>query len=250
MANPFPLHHLADVDSTNAEAARIAASGALGPLLIVADAQSAGRGRLGREWHSRPGNLYSTLLLPVSAALQHVPQLSFVVALAVHDMVKQLAPAAPVALKWPNDCLLQGAKLSGILCEVVSQAPLRVALGCGINVSHAPLGLPYPAAWLQQAAPDATLEAVQHAYAQQLRHWLGIWDNGQGFASIAQAWQQRAIGMDEMMTVTSGGSRLEGRMAGIDGAGALLLRDAAGKLHHIHAGDVFIPSLQALRGAV
>src|SRR5580704_18483737 len=103
-----------EIGSTNAEALRLMRLGEQGPLWITAGRQSAGRGRRGRNWISPPGNLYASLLLTDPGPARHWPQISFVAALAVHDAVMKVAPElAPVlALKWPNDILLAGAKLA------------------------------------------------------------------------------------------------------------------------------------------
>src|SRR5947207_10376488 len=107
------------LDSTNSEALKLAQGGERGPLWVVAARQTAGRGRRGRNWVSQPGNLYATLLLTDPAPAERWPQLSFVAALALRDAVAALAPAleARVAIKWPNDLLLDGAKVAGILIE-------------------------------------------------------------------------------------------------------------------------------------
>src|SRR5437667_6278008 len=105
--------------STNTEALALARAGERGPLWITAERQSAGRGRRGRTWISEAGNLHATLLLTDPAPPEHWPELAFVAALAIHDAVVELAPELKpqLAIKWPNDLLLDGAKFSGILIE-------------------------------------------------------------------------------------------------------------------------------------
>src|SRR5216683_1745087 len=105
--------------STNAEALSLARQGERGPLWIIAERQSAGRGRRGRSWVSAPGNLYASLLLTDPAPTEHWPELSFVAALAIHDAVVEAAAALKplLAIKWPNDLLLSGKKFAGILIE-------------------------------------------------------------------------------------------------------------------------------------
>src|SRR5947209_20195705 len=105
--------------STNTEALTLARAGERGPLWVTAGRQSAGRGRRGRTWTSESGNLYASLLLTEPAPPEHWPELSFVMALAIHDTIADLAPAARprLAIKWPNDLLLDGAKFAGILTE-------------------------------------------------------------------------------------------------------------------------------------
>ncbi|MEC7571593.1 MAG: biotin--[acetyl-CoA-carboxylase] ligase, partial [Pseudomonadota bacterium] len=134
------------VDSTNSEASRLLAAGADHGLVVRADCQSAGRGRRGRTWVSPPGNLYCSLLArpPISAPAP-LATLTFVAALAVHQLVRAALPAArTVALKWPNDVLVDGAKVSGILLEGQhGGAGPAVIIGVGINLASHPAGAPY-----------------------------------------------------------------------------------------------------------
>src|SRR5215813_8228038 len=128
------------IASTNSEALAYARAGEQGPLWITARAQTAGRGRRGRTWVSEPGNLYGTLLLTDPAPPERAAQLSFVAALATHDAVSACAPAlgGRLTFKWPNDVLLDGAKLAGILIEAEGTRPLLVAVGIGVNCRHHP----------------------------------------------------------------------------------------------------------------
>ncbi len=143
------------VASTMEEARRALDQGEPGRLWIVARSQNAGRGRHGRQWGSPPGNLYASLLLtdPCEPAL--APQLGFVAGLALHDAVARLLgpAAATLRLKWPNDLLLGGAKMSGLLLEGGSRAGrLNVILGCGVNIASCPSDTPYPATYLKALA--------------------------------------------------------------------------------------------------
>ena len=115
------LIHFERIDSTNAEARRLAEGGERGPLWIWSDEQTGGRGRLGRTWVSEPGNLYVTCLFQTAAAVAAVAQVSFVAAIAVHELASNLLPKTSFFLKWPNDVLMDGAKFCGILAEVVAQ---------------------------------------------------------------------------------------------------------------------------------
>ena len=131
------LRHFKEIDSTNEEARRLAAAGVQGPLWILADRQSKGRGRRGREWHSLAGNLYATLLLNPVSRIAQCAQLSFVAALAVGDLVARYAPLAVPELKWPNDVLADGRKIAGILLETSGMdagAPDWLAIGFGVNL--------------------------------------------------------------------------------------------------------------------
>ncbi len=242
----IPIRHYPTIDSTNLEAHRLFASGERGPFFILADEQTAGKGRLDRKWASLRGNCYSTLLLPVEAIMQAIPQLSFVVALAVADVVKKNSNAIP-RLKWPNDVLVNGAKIAGILCEVVSTSPLTVAIGCGINVAHAPFGLAYPATCLAAEGANCDRDAVFESYVEALSRWLNVWNNGQNFTAIRAAWVQYAIGIGETVTMSTGTQHLTGTFETITEQGALMLKPADAPPQILHAGDLHIPSLAKLR---
>ena len=242
----IPTCHYSTIDSTNLEAHRVFASGERGPLFLLADEQTAGKGRLDRNWASLRGNCYSTLILPLDAEIAVVPQIGFVVALAVADVVRNHTSAIP-QLKWPNDVLVNGAKIAGILCEVLSQHPLTIAIGCGINVVHSPAGLTYPATCLVAEGASATRDEVFQSYCAALAYWLNIWNNGQNFPAIRTAWTALAIGIGETITMTSGTQHLTGTFQAITEQGAVMLKPPHGPPHILHAGDVHIPSLARLR---
>jgi BirA family transcriptional regulator, biotin operon repressor / biotin---[acetyl-CoA-carboxylase] ligase len=233
-----PVKHYATIDSTNSQARRLHDAGERGPFWVLADEQTAGRGRLARKWVSEKGNLYSTLVLPTTYIdVTILPQIGFVVALAVSDVA--MRHAGDVKLKWPNDVLVGGAKVSGILCEVLS--PDVIAIGCGINVAHAPQGLNYPATHLRVTTSD---EVFAH-YGKQLSHWLAVWQAG--FPTIRDTWMSRAMGIGEAVTMTVQSQVHTGVFEGIDHHGAIILKKPDGFYLTLHAGDLTIPSLQAQR---
>jgi len=231
-----PVHHHATIDSTNLEAQRLAAGGLRGPAWIVADEQNSGRGRLGRTWVSAPGNLYSSLLLPTRAPAASIPQVAFVTALAVHDTVSGFCGIGKALLKWPNDCLLAGGKVAGILCETANGGQL--VIGCGINVAHSPRGLAYATAHIGQQAPGIDVGAVFAAYSSALLNRLAEWCEGEGFPEIMAAWQERAFGLNRPVRVVAGSRTIEGTFSGLGGDGALLVGLADGSRETIYAGDV------------
>ena len=191
------LHWHESVGSTNAEALARARAGERGPLWIVTAEQTAGRGRRGAAWVSKRGNLYATLLLSEPSPKAAAPQLSFVAALALHDAVASLAPQlGPVLkLKWPNDLLLGGAKLAGILIEGESDPAFAVVIGFGVNCASHPANTPYPATDLADAGalvgPLRLLEALAMAMQRRMTQWA----RGEGFAGIRADWLKRAAGL-------------------------------------------------------
>ncbi len=216
------------MDSTNLEARRRVAAGERGPVWIVSAEQTAGKGRLGRRWESKPGNFYGTLVWPTAAPQSAFAQLSFVAAVAMHRTATEFAASSRLSLKWPNDCLLDGAKFCGILCE--NLGPGVLGIGIGINIAQVPDGLPYPAARLELANVEAVFETLQLSLSDN----LAIWNEGQGFESIRQNWMARCLHLGGMVSVDG----VAGRFEGLGPDGAFLLRLTDGECKQIYAGDV------------
>ena len=182
------------VGSTNTEALNLARAGERGPLWVTARTQSAGRGRRGRAWISEPGNLYASLLLGDPSPPERAAELSFVAALAVRDAVAALAGplTARLALKWPNDVLIDGKKISGILIEGEGTA---VVVGIGVNCVHHPKETSYPASDLAAVGISMSIEELfAHLSATMMRR-LKQWDRGAGFEAIRTDWLARAAGL-------------------------------------------------------
>jgi len=235
--------HFETLDSTNEEAERQLAAGAEGPVWIVADEQTDGRGRSGRRWHSPKGNLYASLLLRLNITPSIATQLSFVAALAAYEAVaRHLDPAKleGLRLKWPNDVLLDGAKLAGVLIESAA-APdrrgLAIIAGIGINVSHAPADTGRAVASLEAAPEDCA--AVLASLAQAFGTWLARWQEGGGFAEIREAWMARAFALNEPISVDLNGSSIRGTFRGIGQTGALQLETGPGAVLTVNAGDIY-----------
>ena len=227
--------------STNAEALRLAREGGHGPLWVTAERQTAGRGRRGRAWISPAGNLHATLLLTEPAAAEHWPQLSFVAALAAHDAVVEAAADLKrlLAIKWPNDLLLAGAKLGGILIEAESGIS-AVAIGIGINCASHPTKTDFPAADLAAAGTPISAAALFSALSVKMIGRLAQWNAGEGFSTIRADWLARAAGIGESVRVRLAERELVGQFEALDEAGGLVLRLPNGNARTITAGDVFM----------
>lgn len=240
------LAELGSIDSTNAEALRRAAVGEAGPLWIWAVEQKSGRGRRARPWVSPPGNLYATLLLTLSGPATRLTEIGHVAGLAVHDTVSACLAGQDrhVALKWPNDLLVDGAKVSGLLIESVglgSAGPWALAVGIGVNLASHPTGTAWPATDLAELGaviePADALQRLAHAFA----HWLDIWCGGEGGEMLCRSWAERVSGIGETVTVALAEENLTGRFVALDRTGALVLDLADGTRRRIMAGDVFLP---------
>ncbi|MBV9287500.1 MAG: biotin--[acetyl-CoA-carboxylase] ligase [Hyphomicrobiales bacterium] len=232
---------LGEIDSTNEEARRRAVAGDPGRLWVVAEAQSAGRGRRGRTWVSPRGNLYATALLidPCPPAL--APQLGFVGGLALANSAHDLG-ATDARLKWPNDLVCAGAKCAGLLVEGVAAPGRRLAclVGIGVNCARAPAGVGYLAAVLGGRG-GAAIAAAELFERLMLRfdEALADWRAGAAFAGVRAAWLDRAAGLGERIRIVGAGGAREGTFAGLDPDGRLLLGEASGTAI-IEAGDLWI----------
>jgi BirA family biotin operon repressor/biotin-[acetyl-CoA-carboxylase] ligase len=225
--------------STNAEALVRARAGERGPLWISAATQTGGRGRRGKSWVSPPGNLYATLLLTEPSPPALAPQLSFVAGLAVHDAVIACAPDAlsSLKLKWPNDLLLAGRKLAGLLIEAESQPRFSVAIGIGVNCVSHPADIGYAATDLR--ASGITVNALLAALAAAMKARLAQWAAGASFAGIRTDWLARAASLGETILVRLPERQLTGIFEGIDADGRLLIATQDRTTETIAAGDVF-----------
>lgn len=231
------LLHLRSVDSTMEEARRRWAAGETGRLWIVADEQKAGRGRQGRDWRSPPGNLHLTLLTPTGLPLRDQPKLGFAAGVALAVAVQALLPRAAVALKWPNDLLLGGAKAAGLLLEGLGQGA-AIAIGIGCNVVAHPPDTPYAATHLAMAGPDLTRDMLFPRLVEALTAEIDRLADGSGFPLVRARWLALAGHLGAAITVRREQGALQGRFRGLDDDGRLLLETEAG-LARIEAGDVF-----------
>lgn len=211
----------------------LAREGAREGTWLRADRQTGGRGRQGRDWHSPSGNLYASTLVRIRDGDPPAPSLALTAAVALHEVVHAYAPAHRVTIKWPNDLLADGGKLSGILLERAEEA---VVIGFGVNLAHYPEGLDRPItslAALLGSAPDA--DAFLQTLTESFARWLARWRT-EGIAPIRNRWLLAAHPVGTALSTTEG----EGLFDGLTEEGALRLRLADGETRVIHAGDVFL----------
>lgn len=238
----YRLRRFDQLDNTNDEAKRRAARGAPDGTIILARRQTAGRGRRGRSWESPEGNLYASLLLRPDYDAQEAAQLSFVTALAVATTVRAILPAEKrVALKWPNDVLVEGRKISGILLESAPGGGHLdwVIIGCGINITtHPELARGRATSLMAEGASPLTPETLLANLVLALHGGIARWQTN-GFAPVREAWLASAHGIGRPIEVRLPGETLRGTFAALDESGALKLELAGGGQRLVTGGEVY-----------
>ena len=237
--------HYDTVGSTNDEARRLAREGAPEGTTVCALEQTAGRGRHGRLWRSPPGNLHASLIVRPDCPAGKAAQLGFAAALAIGDALQAKLPATVrLSYKWPNDVLLRGRKVAGILLEsetTAGQDTAFVIVGIGVNLVSSPRQVDFPATSLAQegfdpGSPAASLEEI----TKQFRWWLQRWRLA-GFAPVRMAWRAQAASIGDLIRVRLQAATLHGRFLDIDDKGALLLETAV-ECRRISAGEILSAS--------
>lgn len=222
---PWPVLIQDEIDSTNAEALRLIASGRVAPFLVLAERQSAGRGRRGRVWSSPfAQNLYYSLVLRVEGGMRQLEGLSLVVGLAVRQTLLTLGvPGA--GLKWPNDVLVDNRKVAGILLELVGDPAdvCHVVLGIGINVNMREADIDQ--AWTSLRLQSGQLVDRNHLAAllgDNLRKYLAR-HHQDGFSAFQVEWEAAHLWQGRSVSLIAGSTHIDGVVLGIDHQGALRL---------------------------
>jgi BirA family biotin operon repressor/biotin-[acetyl-CoA-carboxylase] ligase len=237
------LHTFDTVDSTNVVAFRLAVEGAEHGELVLAEQQTQGRGRRGRSWSSpRQRNLYCSFVLRPELPPQRAPELTLLGAVAVAESLR--ANGVPADIKWPNDLLVGGRKVAGILTEL-SADPDRVhfvVLGIGVNLNAAKEDFPVELREVATSVVEVTGRPVVRAaflagLAKRLEDWLDV-HAGQGFEPVRERWRALSATLGQEVLVTSERRELRGVAVDIDADGALRLRTAEGTEERVLAGDV------------
>ncbi|MDD4615751.1 MAG: biotin--[acetyl-CoA-carboxylase] ligase [Alphaproteobacteria bacterium] len=232
----FDIRRLDKTTSTNDEVKKVALSGAPEGLVIRALVQTSGRGSRGRGWQSLSGNLAFSVLLRPPLPVAAWGCYSFMASVAVGDMLRKCAPDAAIELKWPNDVLVNGKKICGILLEA---GPEWLVIGIGLNVKETPKSPRYPATCL--LAENAKLRPAEDILSDLLKS-LGIWYgkmNREGFAPVRAAWLMRARKGIMHVRLPSEEREIHGEFIDLDADGNLRLGLPDGTETRISAGDVF-----------
>ena len=229
--NEWRLSQYETLESTSDLCIALARAGEPDGLAVLARRQTKGRGSRGRSWESPPGNLYlSVLLRPVGDAGE-AGRWALLAGIALAEALEhRLADRAALRLKWPNDVLLAGRKLAGILIDSAVREGGRLdwlVIGMGANLARAPSVPGGHAIALAEAGVVATPEAVSGRLLERLRHWQRV-RLVEGFATLRAAWLARAHPVGTALTVRYAGQVLAGTFAGLDEDGGLLLQEAGG----------------------
>jgi BirA family transcriptional regulator, biotin operon repressor / biotin---[acetyl-CoA-carboxylase] ligase len=231
------------VGSTNDLAREAADAGAAEGSWVLARRQTGGRGRHGRRWSSPAGNFYGSLLLRPRCSLADAASLSLVAGLAVaRGIGRATGGAVAPRLKWPNDVLVGGAKLAGILLESVGRDPLGppcIIVGIGVNLAHAPDLTSYRTTSLARLGHSGILpEHFFESVEPMLQECLSVWRAG-GFAALRQAWLEIAHGIGSEVTLRLGSGERRGLLADLAADGSILLENSTGCLERFTAGELF-----------
>lgn len=245
----FNLVSLDSVGSTNDEARKLALQGedvAPDGTVVFAREQTGGKGRRGRSWDTPRGNFAASFVLRPEVPLSDASQLGFVASLAVFDAIGNVGePGHQVTMKWPNDVLLNGRKLGGLLMEAEGGSATTPAkfliLGIGLNLMHYPDEADFEATSMAaEGMPPVPPQVFLEALCLALIEWVGIWMDGD-FEKVRKTWLFRAQGQGKPIKVQLEGETIEGTFQDIDENGALVLK-IAGTQRKITAGDVFFPA--------
>ena len=224
--------------------ARELASSETAPFWVVAHRQDAGRGRLGRRWVSEPGNLYATLCLRDPADAEHLGSLGLVVGLGLRRALSRFVPSTELRLKWPNDVMLRGAKVAGVLLETFATPTGRhVTIGCGINCAHHPRDTLHAATDLAAAGFPLTPDALFPSVREDVENAVRDWGRGSRFAALRDEWLASAHGLGDRAVVRVPNGTIEGIVETIDESGQLVLTSGP-RRERISAGDLHITRLQ------
>lgn len=243
-----------EIGSTNTEAMTYAENSDENGVWFAALLQTSGRGRRGRVWQNPKGNLAASVIVRTSAEDEMLAGLSFVAGVSLHEAIRTVVERQganiSVQLKWPNDVLLGGAKLSGILLErkVSHDALKAVVVGIGVNVIEAPTDLPYQAMSLNEAGLQITAEELFTLLSEAWAKNFSIWNDGKGIGEILERWTKAAVGIGQAVSITNDQRLISGTFERIDEGGQMIVRTVEGHVERISAGDVHFGNAASARG--
>lgn len=241
------LVSLMSAESTNSEARRLAERGAAEGAAVVAESQTAGRGRRGHLWHSPRGGLYASVVLRPDIGPDQASLLTLTAAVAAAEAVKEVAPDLPVRCKWPNDLLIRGRKFCGILTELSVEVDTvdYAVVGVGMNVHRLDASgcdaadsreTDGATSIAEEFGADVGRAELFRAWLERFEHWY-LNAGAQGFSPVLERWKELSGLMGREMTARVGGAELTGAVEDVSESGELVLRLPDGTRLRLHSGD-------------
>jgi len=233
------------IDSTNDEALRLAKSGIKGNFVIVAKAQTNSRGTKGKPWESIIGNLHMSILLQPAVSINRIKELSFLTAIVLREAILEFidtlkAPKADIKLKWPNDVLIEGKKVSGILLESTNiQGINYVIIGVGVNTHFIP-NIPNISATslLSEGIILKSPDSFLNTFMDNFQIHYSRWQKPDSFDSIKKRWLEFSYNLNKDITLDDGIRKVSGIFRGIDNEGAICVELVNGELCSFSSGRV------------
>jgi len=241
LKKPFNLKYFDSVESTNDAAASFASQGCKPWTIVCANEQKKGKGRLGRKWISKKGNIFFSIILKPDLKVNHTPQLNFVASLAIYDTLRPFLPReVAFNFKWPNDLLLNEKKFCGILIETsfIGDTLDWLVLGIGINVLSFPKGTIFPATSLKEmGCKDLSDESFLQRFLENFKKYFVSWEV-EGFNRVKRAWLKKAYRLNENISLNMNSKKIIGKFIGIDNSGQIILKLNTEKKKIFNVGDI------------
>ncbi|MFB6466029.1 biotin--[acetyl-CoA-carboxylase] ligase [Cytobacillus sp. Hz8] len=238
------IHYEDSVDSTQKVALQLGLNGAKEGTIVIAEEQVSGRGRMERPWHSpKYTGVWMSLIIRPNIPIQNAPQLTLLTAVAVVQAIEEVTTLSP-QIKWPNDILLNGKKITGILTELQAEADCikSIIIGIGINVNQKLQDYPQE---LQEIATSLAIEAKKEINRAELiravfTKFEKLYDLylQSGFQPIKLLWESYAISIGKTITARTLTKEIKGKALGITEDGVLKLEDEYGEIHYIYSADI------------
>ncbi|MBS4209786.1 biotin--[acetyl-CoA-carboxylase] ligase [Bacillus sp. FJAT-50079] len=242
------IYHFDKIDSTQVKAHQLAEKGAPEGTVVIAEEQTSGRGRMSRPWHSlKKKGVWMSFIVRPKLHLQQAPQFTLITAIAVVKAIEETTGLEP-EIKWPNDILLNGKKITGILTELQGEADHihYLIIGIGMNVNHAKADFPEE---VKEIATSLAIEkGEQVARAVLVQNVLKNFEKyyqlyvEKGFAPLKLLWESYAVSIGKTIVAKTLTSEITGKAVGITEEGVLKIEGEDGQIHHIYSADIEIKS--------
>lgn len=241
-SDDWTVYHAAEMDSTNEWAKRLAEEGAPDLTVCLADEQTAGKGRLGRVWKSPAGTSVSmSVLLRPSVRPEHLSMLTLVMGMAAADGLGKIM-GLPVGIKWPNDVVIHGKKLCGILTETASDGSwVVIGIGINVNMTDFPEELRSKASSIRlETGREESLPRTAAVVLNEFRDYYRAFLETEDMSGLRATYERMLVNIHEKVRVLDPGGAFNGTALGIDDAGDLLVRRDDGTVVHVYSGEVSV----------